>query len=514
MKKLITLLYFSMIALSASSQYVIDLSKFDYLDVKNDYDISGYVEEKGSYLLYSDFDYIPEKDSITFSQTPIQSNLNSEYLKVKDIPKYTLKDWNKFLEKSDIIVEDASNNPNELCFLVKKSPYLMIKMVLSNEEQYKNKYENITLDGKKYNTLVYDDCYTINYLKLKGGKYVLLLINENGYLFKIIDKNLKLSHFKIEQATRVANFSVNLSYSDVLEIEQNTKEKYSFVDDHFRLPIGIRGDSILRIKNGPTSVYLKDKNKYDLYDLYLNKIEHNYNIRTVKANNNWLSLLIGNKIFYLVNDTIEENPFFPYTTTIFFCGVVNHYSDTIVNERGNIRIKKMINSSMTKGTKEFTNYIILNQSNIDSLFFFDNIITQKYSDNNFEKHLKNIFLGKKNNSKYNIFKYKEISKNLISKEDKKLSIIERENQGITNNEFYEGTIELVPLLDTDVDSVVFDKYPIVFKQGNRYGIYPIKNDAKYKQLDIQNESGFIRYMKPGGEQGWLDLNNGKEYTDI
>ena len=514
MKKLTIFFLFSLVALEALPQYVIDLSKFDYIDTR-DNDIRGLVKEKGKYILYSDFNYIPEKDSITFETSSIENDsLDSSFLSVKDIPKYSRKDWDNLLEKSDIVFEEVTNEPDKLSFLVKKSPYMMVKITLSYDEYHNQDdtiIDNITIEGKTYNTLIYDDVYTINYIKQEGEKYVLLLIKEeDGDIIKIIpNEELRLSPFKIEAATSGRNFIVLNNYNDFLFIKTNDDKTYSLTDNYFKIPLGITGDAIfrVRVKNGPFAIYHKDSKNYDLYDPYLTKIEHNYNIRAIKALDEWLTLLVDNEILYFIADTIKDNLSFT-RESYSVCGT---YSlDTVENTIDKIILKKRMYYNNLESN---VNYTIVDQSNIDSLYFFGNITTIKNASDYSNTVLENMLMSKKKNGKFNLYKYKEVEKKLIKEENKKLSLIERLN-GACHKEYYEGSIQLTPLLNEDVDSIAFDKYPIIFKQDDIYGIYPMMKKAKYLQLEDKTDSGFIRYTKPDGEQGWLDMDSGIEYADI
>lgn len=517
MKKLLIFILFTLATLSAFPQYVIDLSKFNYIDTSND-DIRGIAKVKGKYILNDNFYYDSNNESINFDTASVLvSEIDTSFLNVKDIHKFSRKYWGKLLEQSNIVFDDEDTQPNEYSFLVKKSPYIMLKMTLGNEELYDDEVRTtITVNEKSYNTLSYDKFYVINYLKLKNDKYVLLLIDENGRMEKFLpNENLKLTPFNIEPLIQNGKFTINnqayLGYN--LDIKQNKEGKEIFVDNYFKLPLGLAGDSIIYSNNRPSAIYHKKAKRYDLYDPYLNKVKHNYKIRALKSNSNWLTMLIGNDMFYLVNDTIEANPILEIST-YSVCGTVNRYTDTIEYTTDKIKLKRFINSSMTTGLNRYLDYDIQNQSIVDSLFFFKNKQVQKYSDNTFNKDLYQMLLGKSKNGKYNIFNYEEVSKKLIKKEIKNLSIIERENTDEGDSEYYDGTIKLIPILDSDVDSIAFSDYPILFKQDGLFGLYPINLRAKYKQLGEPDISGFVRYSKPDGEQGWLDLRTKYEYADI
>ena len=134
------------------------------------------------------------------------------------------------------------------------------------------------------------------------------------------------------------------------------------------MPIGIEGDTIIG-RNSPVAVYHKAENRYDLYDPFLNKVKHSYNIRYIKPDNqNWLTLLVGNKLKWLTNRGIKDNPI-RTLKALMVCGTVSRYIDDIKYAEGKIKLEKIKDHTMTGYNIEYFSYDINNAQEIDSLYF-------------------------------------------------------------------------------------------------------------------------------------------------
>ncbi|NDV60557.1 hypothetical protein [Bacteroides sp. 519] len=450
---------------------------------------------------------------------------------VSDIPTMSISDWENLLDKHDLILNKDSEYLN---VAVKKSPYFMQSALLGfdkeiqkqKNEKGKTEYGSIQINKKKYNTIDYTDQYSINYIKLKGDKYILCLIGDQN-IYKIIpDKsffNNRLSTVKVEkelERTKIAEYSAKKEYA-YFNIEHSMNGKYTIVNNA-NMPLGIEGDIIVG-HQGPTAVYRKDKDNYELYDAFLNKVEHKYKIQYAQLGyGNWLTLIIDNNLTWMVADKISKENI--RTLPMFgVCGTVSYYEDEVVYIDGDIKIKRIEDHQRLGKGVEYFDFDITNTQHIDSLYFYGTKTQQYYSANEFYPYnvtlngvqFRHLLYAKMKNGKYNIYAYKEKHRSIYKQTEEtfKSTLDVELGNGEPAKTYYSGEIELIPLLVSDVDSVSMHSYPIIYKDNELYGVYNVNKKARYSELKKINYEKIMRFKLPDGKQGWLDWSNGKEIID-
>lgn len=532
MKKWIVAYLFLLVSGGANAQYIIDLSTLDYIGTDEER-VEGYSRNGNGYILHAYDRYDAKADSVIISRTE-EDSVYGDVIKVADIPAMSIADWEELLDKNDIILGESKQNESDL--LIKKSPYYMLGVSLWYSEEtagYKDdkgalEYSSISIGKHKYNVLDCTDQYSINYIKLKGDKYLLCLISDSG-IYKFMPhkgkQGSKIHVGKLEkelEKNRIEMYSGMREFA-YFDIEQSGDGRYYIVNDE-DMPIGIKGDTIIS-HQGAVAVYSKAENRYDLYDPFLNKVEHNYDIRYVKAGKGGdLILLVGNKLKQMAGNNIGEN-IDVFIRSYMVCGTVSRYIDDIKYVDGKIKLEKTKDHQMVANGVEYFSYDITNAQDIDSLYFGGMKVQQRYSANDYP-FFQNVGRGsvtkekllyaKKKNGKYNLYTYTEISSELYKQTEATttgFADIER-GYGEPAKRYSKGEIELVRLLADDADSITLNSYPIIYTQNGLKGIYSINPKARYSVLRNSYAGGLMRYELPDGTQGWLDLDNGKEVEDI
>lgn len=523
MKRVIIVIFLAIVTVSLKAQYIIDLSYLDYIEADTE-SLNGYRKSGDIYIEYVYDSYLVDRDMVKMSEYE-RDSIYTEVVKVSGIPKMSISDWENLLDKHDLIWNDRGNiDKEEVKLFIKKSPYYILSAELwfnqdtseIEDDSGKSEYGKIKIDDRNYNVIEYGDQYSINYIKLKGDKYLLCLINDH-HIYKVIpDKNkkLKLTPFLTEKKAKINNIRISsereFAFFDVEEWDSGK----SVIVNSQGMPTGICGDKII-FSQGPVAVYQNKTKSYDFYDSFLNKINNSHdNIRYVKASSNWLILLIDNELAWLVKDKVEKFPVL-FSKSFSVCGTVTYYADTINYTDGKIKLKKAKDHQMLRKGIEYFSYDINDTQGIDSLYFYGKKERQQYSTNSYfpffsqiseDIQAKDLLFAKKTNGKYNLYAYKEISSEMY-----KMDIEVGNEEPVTK--YFSGEVELIPLLPRDVDSITME-FPILFEEANLYGVYGINSKAKYRVLKDSRENKLMRYELPTGEQGWLDLDTGKEFEDI
>lgn len=262
----------------------------------------------------------------------------------------------------------------------------------------------------------------------------------------------------------------------------------------------------------------KNKNKLDIYNLKLDKLPIN-NVREAYYDRGNLQILTNNSVKYIDVLGKETNR---RIISYSFCGTVSSTSFEIIKSKKNKHFNAI--EIRTGGLGGFPSQKELLLKNLEAEYdvtFLNKTKRDGYDGNSSfvdgyidRTHL--LVVGK--NKKVGLYTYNDDNiefnfGNVIEDTEQKdeNGIVKPPQIIDINQSKYGSTLaeELLPIL---YDEIKLIEPLIIVKKDEKYGIYPLKNGLKYKNLGMVT-ANFINYETINGEKGWIDVNTRKEYPN-
>ncbi|WP_108869091.1 hypothetical protein [Aquimarina aquimarini] len=436
------------------------------------------------------------------------------------------KEWSSTYIDSSSYSDDTTKN--KVIFKQFNSE-LFTYLDLSFTEAYRgglgSSYQNKDDDTKKWR-LQNVDFYTINILVLNNNKPILILTKDDDMEYYIIPtkNNGLLVNFKEKGATEQISSNLDESVFKELMHRGNSKQFYGvksqkgkkYITNSFNeILIDTAYDSIQR-KN--QYIIGKNKNKLDIYNLKLDKLPIN-NVREAYYDRGNLQILTNNSVKYIDVLGKETNR---RIISYSFCGTVSSTSFEIIKSKKNKHFNAI--EIRTGGLGGFPSQKELLLKNLEAEYdvtFLNKTKRDGYDGNSSfvdgyidRTHL--LVVGK--NKKVGLYTYNDDNiefnfGNVIEDTEQKdeNGIVKPPQIIDINQSKYGSTLaeELLPIL---YDEIKLIEPLIIVKKDEKYGIYPLKNGLKYKNLGMVT-ANFINYETINGEKGWIDVNTRKEYPN-